>query len=130
MTRKFSIVTLLSLTIVLATLAVGTTAAPQPPAADLVLTNGKIVTVFDAMPEVQALAVGADRIVGMGASADIRRFVGPATRVVDLQGQLAIPGFIEGHGHFTGVGAAELQLKLMRATSWEDIVSMVAAAVK
>jgi predicted amidohydrolase YtcJ len=131
MTRKFPILTLLSLTIVLATLAVRTTAAPpQPPAADLVLTNGRIVTVFDAMPEVQALAVRADRIVGTGTSADIRRFVGPATRVVDLQGQLAIPGFIEGHGHFTGVGAAELQLKLMQATSWEEIVSMVAAAVK
>jgi predicted amidohydrolase YtcJ len=131
MTRKFPILTLLSLTIVLATLAVRTTAAPpQPPAADLVLTNGRIVTVFDAMPEVQALAVRADRIVGMGTSAEVRRLVGPATRVVDLQGQLAIPGFIEGHGHFTGVGAAELQLKLMQATSWEEIVSMVAAAVK
>jgi predicted amidohydrolase YtcJ len=131
MTRAVPIVTLLSGAIVLATLAVRTTAAPpQPPPADLVLTNGKIVTVFDAMPEVQALAVRADRIVGMGTSAEVRRLVGPATRVVDLQGQLAIPGFIEGHGHFTGVGAAELQLKLMQATSWEEIVSMVAAAVK
>jgi predicted amidohydrolase YtcJ len=131
MTRAVPIVTLLSGAIVLAALAVRTTAAPpQPPPADLVLTNGKIVTVFDAMPEVQALAVRADRIVGMGTSAEVRRLVGPATRVVDLQGQLAIPGFIEGHGHFTGVGAAELQLKLMQATSWEEIVSMVAAAVK
>jgi predicted amidohydrolase YtcJ len=131
MTRTVPIVTLLSGAIVLATLAARTTAAPpQPPAADLVLTNGKIVTVFDAMPEVQALAVRADRIVAMGTSAEVRRLVGPATRVVDLQGQLAIPGFIEGHGHFTGVGAAELQLKLMQATSWEEIVSMVAAAVK
>ncbi len=131
MTRAVPIVTLLSGAVVLATLAVRTTAAPpQPPAADLVLTNGKIVTVFDAMPEVQALAVRADRIVAMGTSAEVRRLVGPATRVVDLQGQLAIPGFIEGHGHFTGVGAAQLQLKLMQATSWEEIVSMVAAAVK
>ncbi len=82
------------------------------------------------MPEAQALAVRGDRIVALGASADIRRYVGPATEVVDLQGQLAIPGFIEGHGHFNGVGTAELQLKLMKTTSWDEIVSMVAAAVK
>jgi predicted amidohydrolase YtcJ len=117
--------------IVPAALAVRTTAAPpQPPAADLVLTNGKVVTVSDAMPEAQALAVRGDRIVAVGSSADIGRYVGPATQVIDLQGQLAIPGFIEGHGHFNGVGTAELQLKLMKTTSWNEIVSMVAAAVK
>jgi predicted amidohydrolase YtcJ len=117
--------------IVPAALAVRTTAAPpQPPAADLVLTNGKVVTVSDAMPEAQALAVRGDRIVAVGSSADIGRYVGPATQAIDLQGQLAIPGFIEGHGHFNGVGTAELQLKLMKTTSWNEIVSMVAAAVK
>ena len=93
-------------------------------------TNGKIVTVDDAVPEAQALAVRGDRIVALGSSAEIRRYAGPATQVVDLQGQLAIPGFIEGHGHFNGVGTAELQLKLMKTTSWDEIVSMVAAAVK
>ena len=61
------------------------------------------------MPEAQAIAVGGDRIVAIGSSADIRRYVGPTTQVVDLKGQLAIPGFIEGHGHFTGVGQAQLQ---------------------
>ena len=131
MTRKSLILIALSLAlIVLTALAVRTAAAPQPPPADLVLTNGKIVTVDDAMPEAQALAVRGDRIVALGTSADIRRYVGPATEVVDLQGQLAIPGFIEGHGHFNGVGTAELQLKLMKTTSWDEIVSMVAAAVK
>ena len=57
-------------------------------------------------------------------------FVGPATQVVDLQGQLVIPGFVEGHGHFTGVGEAQLNLKLMPTTSWEQIVTMVAEAAK
>jgi hypothetical protein len=133
MPRRFlAVAVLLSLTIAaLAVLAARTSAAPrQQPPADLVLTNGRIVTVSDAMPEVQALAARGDRIVAMGASADMRRFVGPATRVVDLRGQLAVPGLIEGHGHFTGVGEAELQLKLMTTTSWEQIVSMVGAAVK
>ncbi len=103
---------------------------PAPPPADLVLTNGRVVTVEDAMPEAQAVAVRGDRIVALGTSADIARYAGPSTRIIDLRGQLAIPGFIESHGHFNGVGAAELQLKLMKTTSWEEIVSMVAGAVK
>ena len=41
-----------------------------------------------------------------------------------------IPGFIEGHGHFNGVGQAQLQLNLMKATSWDEIVRMVQQAVK
>lgn len=108
-------------------------AAPQQPAAaaaDLVLTNGKVVTVEDALPQAEAVAVRGDRIVALGSSTEIRRFVGPATQTIDLGGQLVIPGFIEGHGHFTGVGEAQLNLKLMTAKSWDEIVAMVAAAVK
>jgi predicted amidohydrolase YtcJ len=100
------------------------------PLADLLLTNGKIVTVDDALPEAEAVAVRGDRIVAIGSSAVVRRFAGPATKVVDLGGQLVIPGFIEGHAHFTGVGEAQLNLKLMPTTSWEEIVRMVGDAAK
>ena len=58
------------------------------------------------------------------------RYIGPSTRVIDLHGQLAIPGFIESHGHFTGVGDMKMELDLTNATSWDDIVAMVAEAVK
>src|SRR5436190_17552639 len=68
--------------------------------ATLVVTNARIVTVEDAQPEAQAIAIGGDRIVALGTSAEIRRYVGPSTRVIDAQGQLVTPGFIEGHGHF------------------------------
>ena len=61
---------------------------------------------------------------------DIRRYVGPSTQVIDLQGQLAIPGFTDGHAHFMGVGEAQLNLNLMSTTSWDQIVAMVAEAVK
>ena len=98
--------------------------------ADLVLTNGRVVTVEESQPEAQAIAVTGDRIVAVGSSGDIRPYVGPATKVVDVNGQLVIPGFVEGHGHFTGVGAAQLNLNLMNARSWDEIVAMVAEAVK
>ena len=103
---------------------------PASPPADLVLTNGKVVTVEDGMPEAQAIAVVGDRIAAIGSSADIKRHVGPKTQVIDLKGQLAIPGFIEGHGHFTGVGQAQLNLNLMKTTSWDQIVAMVGDAAK
>jgi len=105
--------------------------APQPVApADLVLTNGRVLTVEDASPEAQALAIKGDRIAAFGTSTEIRRYVGPATQVIDLNGQLAIPGFIDGHAHFLGVGEAQLNLNLMPTTSWEQIVAMVGEAVK
>ena len=103
---------------------------PVSPPADLVLTNGKIVTVDDGVPEAQAIAIVGDRIAAIGSSADIKRHTGPKTQVIDLKGQLVIPGFIEGHGHFTGVGQAQLNLKLMKTTSWDEIVAMVGDAAK
>ena len=120
------------LVIVLAPEAGVPRAAQQPSAAaaDLVMTNGRIVTVEDAMPEAQAVAVRGDRIIDLGSSADMHRYIGSATRIIDLKGQLVVPGFIEGHGHFTGVGEAQLTLKLADVRSWDEIVAMVAEAVK
>ena len=103
---------------------------PAADAADLVLTNGKVVTVEDGEPNAQAVAVLGSRIVAVGSSAEIKKYVGAKTQVINLQGQLVIPGFIEGHGHFSGIGTAELGLKLMNAKTWTAIVAMVAERVK
>jgi predicted amidohydrolase YtcJ len=98
--------------------------------ADLVLRNGKIVTVDAAKPEAQAIAITGDTITALGSNQEIQRYVGPSTRVVDLHGALATPGFIDAHVHFTGVGDAAKNLKLSTATSWNDIVRMVGDAAK
>src|SRR6185436_20310657 len=102
--------------------------APRP--ADLVLRGGKIVTVDEARPEAQALAVNGDTIVALGSNQDIQRYVGPGTRVIDLKGALAVPGFIDAHVHFTGVGEAARNLKLGTARNWDEIVRMVGDAAK
>jgi predicted amidohydrolase YtcJ len=102
-------------------------AAAQTPA-DLILVNGKIVTLDPAQPEVHAIAMRQGRIIAVGARAP--RLAGPATRVIDLGGKLAIPGFIEGHGHFMGVGEAQMNLNLRTARNWDEIVAMVAEAAK
>jgi predicted amidohydrolase YtcJ len=104
--------------------------AAQVPAADLVLRGGRIVTVDDRAPEAQALAVAAGRIVAVGSNADIAKYVGATTETIDLGGRLAIPGFIEGHGHFTGIGENRVNLDFMNTKSWDEIVQLVAQAVE
>ncbi len=108
--------------------ALAAVALAQP--ADLVLRNGKIVTENAAAPVVQALAARGDRIVALGSDAEARKWIGPKTRVIDLHGMLAIPGFIEGHGHFTGLGEFRLGLDLRQARTWDDIVAQVGRAAK
>src|SRR5678816_1243018 len=87
--------------------------APQVAPADLVLRGGRIITLDDGTPAAQALAARNGAIVFVGSNTDVAKFVGPATRVINLLGQTAIPGFIEGHGHFTGVGENKINLDLM-----------------
>jgi predicted amidohydrolase YtcJ len=130
MIKKLSLA--LALTASVATLTTIAARAVQQPTqpATLVLTNGKVVTVDTTPAEVQAVAIRGDRIVAVGSSAEMKRYVGPRTDVIDLKGQLVIPGFIESHGHFTGVGEAQLNLNLMKVTSWDEIVAMVEKAAK
>jgi len=98
--------------------------------ADLVLRGGKIVTVDEARPVAEAMAIGGDTIVAVGSESEIQPYVGPATRVIDLKGALAVPGLIDAHVHFTGVGQAARNLKLATAKNWDDIVRMVGDAAK
>jgi predicted amidohydrolase YtcJ len=102
----------------------------QARTATLAFTNGHIVTVDSTKPEAQAIAIAGDRIIAVGTNAEIRRFIAPSTTVIDLQGKLATPGIIEGHGHFASLGSSKLQLDLTRAKSWDDIVAMVGEAAK
>ena len=102
--------------------------APEP--ADLVLRGGKVVTVDRELGEVQAIAVNGYRIEAVGGDAAIDAYIGPDTEVIELNGRLALPGFIEGHGHFLDLGRAREILDFTAASNWEDVVVQVAAAVR
>jgi predicted amidohydrolase YtcJ len=106
--------------------ACGPETADDP--ADLVLVNGTVITLDAAAPEAQGLAVRDGRIVAVGTSREMRDHVGPGTELVDLDGRVAVPGLIEGHGHFLGLGRARMILDLTTAESFQEIVDMVAAA--
>ena len=95
---------LLALLAAAAAMPLARQAAP-PSAADLVLTNGRIYTVDPARPWAEAIALRADRIAGVGSNADVRRYVGPATRVIDLGGAFVTAGFNDAHVHTESTGA-------------------------
>jgi predicted amidohydrolase YtcJ len=105
-------------------------AGPQLEPADLVLRNGVVVTVDDALPEAEAVAIRGHTILAVGSNAEIARYIGRETEVIDLNGRLAIPGFIEGHGHFMGLGQAKMNLDLMNVRNWDEVVQMVGAATR
>jgi predicted amidohydrolase YtcJ len=107
---------------------VSAAAFAQP--ATLVLRNGKIATMNASAPTAQAIAVRGDKIAALGSDREAAQWIGPATKVIDLHGMLAIPGFIEGHGHFTGVGEFRMGLDLREARTWDEIVAQVARAAK
>jgi predicted amidohydrolase YtcJ len=100
----------------------------SPP--DLVLRNGVVVTVDADQSSAESLAMRGGRIVAVGNDATIKLLIGPQTRVIDLAGRLAVPGFIEGHGHLTGLGEARMSLDLSQARDWEQVVALVAAAAR
>ncbi len=98
--------------------------------ADLILTNGNIYTVNEANPWVEAVAIKGDRVMRVGTTPEIEALRGDSTEVIDLEGQFAMPGFIEGHGHFEGVGRMAMGLNFLQAQNWNEIVGKVAEAAE
>jgi len=97
--------------------------------ADLVLINGKIVTMDESKPVVEALAIGQGRVLAVGTNKTIKSHISDSTQTIDLEGKLAIPGFIESHGHFNSLGYSKMQLDLMNIKNWDEAVDMVKKAV-
>jgi len=104
-------------------------AATKMPAADLVLRGGKVATVDPALGNRQAIAVTGYQVTAVGSDDEIAAYIGPETKVVELDGRFAMPGFIEGHGHYLGLGRAKQILDLRNVKNWQEVVTMVAGAV-
>jgi predicted amidohydrolase YtcJ len=91
-------------------------------AADLVLIDGNIVTVDENNLRAEALAVKENTIVAVGSYKDIKTYIDrKETKIIDLQGKLALPGFNDGHVHFIYGGHALMSVSLDRVTSFDEI---------
>ncbi len=95
---------------------------------DTVVTNGKILTVDADFRLVQALAIDGGRIVARGTSAEVARYAGPKTKVIDVKGATVIPGLIDNHFHFTrGVDTWHQQARFEGVDSRREALAILAA---
>jgi predicted amidohydrolase YtcJ len=120
--------------------------AAEPPA-DLVLRGGGVYTLAwgepgldgapaadaprDAdgwRPDAEALAVREGALVAVGADAEVARFIGPETRVVDLDGATVLPGMIDSHAHVASYGELLSRVSLLGVATEEEAVARIAAA--
>jgi predicted amidohydrolase YtcJ len=99
--------------------------AQAKPAADLIIQNAHIWTVDTAQPEAEAVAILGDRIVVVGASAQVDAWRGPRTRIVDADGKRLLPGFNDAHVHFADGGAQLDNVDLNDATSPQEFARRI-----
>jgi hypothetical protein len=101
-------------------------ANPVVQPADLVLTNGKIITVDRAFTIADSIAIAGDRIVAVGPHAAMAAVTAPSTRTIDLQGRTVIPGLIDGHAHMDREGLKNVFPPLGPVRSIRDIQDRIA----
>lgn len=95
--------------------------------ADLLLINGKVVTMDDAGTVAEAVAIRDKQFVAVGSKKDLEPLVGPATKVIDLGGRLALPGLVDAHAHTSGIPLDYLDLS--QAHSIPEVAQAVARKV-
>jgi predicted amidohydrolase YtcJ len=105
-------------------------ASPIASSADTVYLDGKMITVDKAFTIAQAVAVKDGRFIGVGTTDDMRRHVGPNTRVVDLGGRTVIPGLMDSHSHMIGAGTAQTTAQVIRAKTVAQAQEIIADFVK
>src|SRR4029079_13821787 len=94
--------------------------------ADIVLRNGKVITIDAASRVVEAIAIHGDRIVAVGRNEAMAAHTGPATRVIDLKGKAVIPGITDGHAHMDREGLRTVFPSLGHGRSIRDIQDRIA----
>ena len=99
----------------------------QPPRADLLLVNGRVLTVDAADRVVQAVAIAGNRIIAAGSNAEVERVAAPNARRIDLQGRAVTPGLLDAHAHFADGGANRLLVVDLNYPTVKNIAEVVAA---
>ncbi|MFT7091758.1 MAG: putative amidohydrolase YtcJ, partial [Candidatus Azotimanducaceae bacterium] len=83
--------------------------------ADSIYIDGNIITINDAQPSAAAIAIKDGLILAIGNSADMLKHEGTETKVIELSGKTVVPGFVDAHSHFGGVGTQAIVANLLPA---------------
>ena len=98
--------------------------------ADLILHNGRVVTVDSKFSIQQAIAVGGGRILEVGRERDVFKFRGARTELVDLKGRMVVPGLMDSHTHPTGASMTEFDHPIPDMESIRDVLDYIAARAR
>lgn len=98
--------------------------------ADLVIMGGKVATVDNDFSIAEAVAVQNNKIIFVGANQDVKKYISDKTKVIELNGELVLPGLIDSHGHLTGSGKALEHIDLVGTNSFQDVLDLVKVRVK
>ncbi|MFZ1706124.1 MAG: amidohydrolase family protein [Saprospiraceae bacterium] len=98
--------------------------------ADLVILNGYVWTADSSIQNANNIACLQGKIITVTDSIDIKNYIDSQTKIIDARGHFVMPGLIEGHGHFSGLGYSLIELNLLKTKSWEEIQEKVSMAVK
>jgi predicted amidohydrolase YtcJ len=101
-------------------------ADPAVPAVDLILRNGKVITVDRDFTIAQAIAIAGERILAVGADTAMTPHIAAATRIVDLKGKAVMPGLIDGHAHMDREGLKSIYPALGPVRTIRDIQDRIA----
>ena len=115
-------------------LATGWLAAQAP---DLILNNGKVLTVDSSFSIAQAVAITGNTITAVGSSADVMKLKGPNTQVIDLKGRTVTPGFMDTHRHYSADGTIEGEVeRTVFRVDWgavktkEDVLTQISQIIQ
>lgn len=107
---------------------------PNLLAVDLILANGRVLTMDDRDSEAEAVAVKDGKIVAVGSNADVRRLAGPHTEQVDLAGRVTVPGLADCHLHLASDaalhGLVDVRYWFTNVRSLEDILDRLRERAK
>jgi len=94
--------------------------------ADLILTQGNVITMDEAQPRAQAIAIKGEKILAVGSNEQIDKLRGPQTEVIDLEGRTVVPGLVDGHLHFSRLGADTSHIvELDDSQSLEEALTLI-----
>ena len=106
---------------------IGCKSEPTP---ELIIINAKVWTVDANNPTSEAIAITNGKITEVGSNESILKLKTSETKEIDAKGAFVMPGWIEGHGHFSGLGKSLQNLNFLKSKNWDEIVEMVGEKAK
>jgi len=98
--------------------------------ADLVIFGGKVATVDKNFSVAEAIAIQNDKIIFVGTNKEANKYINNKTKVIELNGELVLPGLIDSHGHLTGYGKSLEHIDLVGTNGFQEVLDLVNEKVK